>query len=189
MLLQTASSFLILVCHSWPARTKLHRWSRRLWRSTTCSIWTAGTSLSCSSSLREEVGSQSHCPVATVVRKTWKRVCSLVNCALLFSRLAHTRQGQRFLCHVHDSKLWLCFAPDSQRPEEAADGRVQPRTIHQVAAGLLRFYQLSFSVLCFQFVNPFKFQPWNCHRISNCIYNREALYEAGKKAHLKRRLT
>lgn len=147
MLLRTAGSFLILVCHSWPARTKLRRWSRRVWRNTTCNIWTAGTSPLCSSSPREEVGSQRHCPAIVVVWKTWRRVCSLVNCALLFSRLTHTRQGQRFLCHVYDSELWLCLAPDSQRPEEAVDGCIQPRTIHQVAAGLLIFNQLSFCVM------------------------------------------
>lgn len=59
MLLQTTSSFLFLVCLSWPARTKRPMSSRRLWRNTTCSIWTLGTSPSCSSSRREEVRHQS----------------------------------------------------------------------------------------------------------------------------------
>lgn len=61
------------------------------------------------------------------------------NFALVF-RLADTRQSQRLLCHVHDSKLWLCFAPVAQRPEEATDSHSQPRTVHEVATRVLRFY-------------------------------------------------
>lgn len=185
MLLQTADSFVILVCHSWPARTKLHRWSRRLWRNTICSIWTAGTSPSCSSSPREEVGSQSHCPAAAVVRKTWKRVCSLVNlCSFVFQTCSYQTRPTCFMpCPRQQTLTLFCTRlPKARRsrwrPCPASDDTSSSSWAPQILPTEL------LCVLCFQFVNRFKFQPWICHRISNLIYNREALYEAGKKKNL-----
>lgn len=110
MLLQQTSLFRFPVCLSWPARTKLPMWSRRLWRNTTCSIWTSGTSPSCSSSPREEVGYQSCCCC-------WKCVRSLVNRALLVFQTCSYRTRPTFFmpCLRQQTLTLFCTRPQKAR--------------------------------------------------------------------------
>lgn len=41
--------------------------------------------------------------------------------SLHLSRVSHTRQGKRLLCYVYNSQLWLCSAPQAQKPEETTE--------------------------------------------------------------------
>lgn len=57
-------------------------------------------------------------------------------------RVAHPGQSQRLLCHVHNGKLWLCFAAVPQRAEETTEGHVEPGAVHKVARQVYTFFQL-----------------------------------------------
>lgn len=110
----------ILFFHSWPAKTKLHRWFRGHWRSITLSTWTGGTSLWYRSSPRKEVRNKNHFTIKRTVKiamREWKH-SSLWRFVLFFcfqSCSYQTKPTSSMPCPQWQTLTLFCASPPKAR--------------------------------------------------------------------------